>query len=289
MSSTSTGGPSALLLPLLLARRHVSHWPRRLEQWGLLSWTPQSVCVGPPPRHRIHPPLHWSSSMASAHRPKITKMPTDTKIKRPICNEELVVKILSKYSSATADTAQVRVVLDSSISLSSSDGNKTAPVQVTSLSTAMALASQYDVDLVAINLDQDPVVIKAVDLQKLLYKEAKREVSTATHKAVKEFQFRTGIEDHDMQRKVDNLIAYLRKGHACQVMIQHYVRHKRQASPPSEEETQERMDQNTRVMETTIQKLRQCIGTAGTQQGQAKMNEEKTRCTLYFQPSSKQK
>ena len=144
-------------------------------------------------------------------------------------------------------------------------------------------------------MDIEPPVVKVVDLQKLLYKESKKSSNNvssgaANQKSVKEFQFRTGIEVHDMQRKIDNMISYLRKGHACQVMIQHKSFMKKIVAPDSSDEPGKEspaLRQSALALEATLEKIRQRVGTTGTQQGNAKMNDTRTRSTLYFHPNSK--
>ena len=248
---------------------------------------------------------------------------SSSKNKQPLCNEDLIRFILSQKPSSTVDTVQIRLVLDASLlqqaPLTNSNNNNIsqtpspATVQVISLSTAIQLASQYEVDLLAINMEQDPPVIKAVNVQKLLYKESKTSTGSSSsnagsssnqQKAVKEFQFKTCIGDHDLHRKVENMIAYLKKGHACQVMIQlnkRFAKKNTENTNTVGEGSEGGLDaqgqvivvespaarQNRFILEEMINKLRLLIGTTGQTQGNPKLNEERTRCSLYYQPVSK--
>jgi translation initiation factor IF-3 len=299
-----------------------------------------------PPRYTgEHPPMyavarHLSSpaQKAKAYSPSHAKnKPTkkaevsltpstqsSSKNKQPLCNEDLIRCLLSQKPSSTVDTVQIRLVLDASLlqqaPLTNSNNNNIsknpspATVQVISLSTAIQLASQYEVDLLAINMEQDPPVIKAVNVQKLLYKESKTSTGSSSsnagsssnqQKAVKEFQFKTCIGDHDLHRKVENMIAYLKKGHACQVMIQlnkrfakkNTTEHTNTVGEGSEGELDAQGQvivvespaarQNRFILEEMMNKLRLLIGTTGQTQGNPKLNEERTRCSLYYQPVSK--
>jgi len=81
-----------------------------------------------------------------------------------------------------------------------------------------------------------------------------------------------GIEDNDLNRKVQNMISYLKKGHPCQVAITSNRRHLRQDSD---------------AVITTLGRVSELIGDNGKQQGQMKKNTLGSRGVLLFQPISK--
>ena len=145
-----------------------------------------------------------------------------------------------------------------------------------------------------INLTQDIPVVKCVDYNKFLYQQSKKSstpigstassigsgsTSTSTggdnsggKKSTKQFSFRAGIDDNDLQRKATNMIQYLLKGHACQVTITSNRRNLRS-------------DGN--VMVKTLERLKEIVGEDGSPQGGIKINEYGNRGTLLFQPNSK--
>lgn len=83
---------------------------------------------------------------------------------------------------------------------------------------------------------------------------------------------KAGIDDSDLNRKVQNMISYLQKGHPCQVAITSNRRNLRQ-------------DSNAVV--TTLDRVCELVGENGTQQGVMKKNTFGSRGSLLFQPNSK--
>eukprot|EP00592_Proboscia_alata_P022727 CAMPEP_0194411048 /NCGR_PEP_ID=MMETSP0176-20130528/9158_1 /TAXON_ID=216777 /ORGANISM="Proboscia alata, Strain PI-D3" /LENGTH=146 /DNA_ID=CAMNT_0039212747 /DNA_START=399 /DNA_END=839 /DNA_ORIENTATION=- len=81
-------------------------------------------------------------------------------------------------------------------------------------------------DLLGVNLKQEMPVCKVVDYSKMLFvaKKRKKQID-AKNKALpsslptKEIKFRAGIGQHDLERKINNTVAYLQKGHPCQITI----------------------------------------------------------------------
>lgn len=128
-----------------------------------------------------------------------------------VVNEDLIQILMRRYDAAAGDLL-VRLVVDEGPSQPSS-------IQVVSLLKAMETARDLDVDLVGINLNQDPPVVKAQDYGKLAYKAASKKQTKSDKKPTKEFKLRSGIADNDLDRKVKDVVRYLRKGHNCQLSI----------------------------------------------------------------------
>jgi len=188
----------------------------------------------------------------------------------PLVNEHLIRNLLRK-SRTDAQSTKIRLVIDR--------GADVKPdVELMSLTQAIATTGELGVDLVGINLQQEYPIIKAVDYNKLLYDESKKKSVKGTSGKVntaqvrKEFQFKAGIDDSDLNRKVQNMISYLQKGHPCQVAITSNRRNLRQ-------------DSNAVV--TTLDRVCELVGENGTQQGLMKKNTFGSRGSLLFQPNSK--
>ena len=142
----------------------------------------------------------------------------------PLRNEHLVRFLLKSKKSSSADSVQVRLVVDK--------GAGSPPeTNVVTLQSAMDTSNDLGLDLMEISVNQDIPVIKALDYSRLLFEKSKQSKSAAGGKrkggmkgkqsglAVKEFKFKAGIADNDLERKAENMIKYLVKGHHCQVTI----------------------------------------------------------------------
>lgn len=135
------------------------------------------------------------------------------KPKGPLLNEHLVSFLLNKSKSSNANEIEVRLVV------TTLDGGNSKP-EVVSLMKAVEVSTELGVDLVGINVDQNPPVIKAQDYGKLAYQTEKGSSSkSGNSKPVKEFKFKGTIAEHDLARKVDDVVKYLKKGHNCQIQI----------------------------------------------------------------------
>lgn len=84
---------------------------------------------------------------------------------------------------APAGELHVRLVIDEGPTQPSS-------IEVVSLLQAMETARDLDVDLIGINLNQDPPVVKAQDYTKLAYKASNKKQTKSNKKPTKEFNFR---------------------------------------------------------------------------------------------------
>jgi hypothetical protein len=99
-----------------------------------------------------------------------------------IMNEQLIRVLMRRYD-APAGELNVRLVIDEGPTQPSS-------IEVVSLLQAMETARDLDVDLIGINLNQDPPVVKAQDYTKLAYKASNKKQTKSNKRPTKEFNFR---------------------------------------------------------------------------------------------------
>ena len=200
-------------------------------------------------------------------------------------NEHLIRTLLQKHKNSTAESIQVRLLIH--------QGRDAKPIiEVMSLTDAIQVSSQKAVDLVGINLNQDVPVIKCQDYNKFLYQLNKKgsgddgggdgsggsgggaSAGGGGNKSTKQYSFRAGIDDNDLERKAANMIKYLVKGHACQVTITSNRRN---------------LMGDGNIIVKTLNRLKEIVGEDGNQQGTIKNNEYGNRGTLLLQPNSKKK
>jgi translation initiation factor IF-3 len=204
-------------------------------------------------------------------RPKASgsKKPQQNRRKRqndgPLVNEYLVRKLVEE-SNTDADSIQIRLMVDR--------GRDVKPeVSVLSLTEAINVSVQEEKDLVSINIDQDIPVVKCIDYNKFMYEQSKKSSSSSGgNKPTKQFSYKAGIEDDDLQRKAKNMVSYLLKGHPCQVTIT---------------STRRNLNQDQNAIETTLGRLVELVGSDGAPQGNLKKNDYNNRGSLLFQPSKK--
>ena len=133
-----------------------------------------------------------------------------------ISNEELISRLIRNAGESSADKVTVRLVIDEGPDTPSS-------VEVTTLSGAIELSLDRDLDLIGANIDGDPPVIRATQLSKLEYKheqaQKKQRQAASNKKERKSFRFKAGIESNDLERKLDRLKSFLSKGHDCDFTV----------------------------------------------------------------------
>jgi len=84
-----------------------------------------------------------------------------------------------------------------------------------SLSEALALADEMELDLVEISPNAEPPVCKIVDYQKFLYHQKKKQKEIKANAAkvvVKEIRFGPNTNDHDYNFKLKHAINFLEEG-----------------------------------------------------------------------------
>lgn len=185
----------------------------------------------------------------------------------PLTNEHLVSDLLRRGDGKSADSVQVRLVVDRGA------GNP-SDIDIVSLVAAIEKSQELGVDLVAINLDQEIPVIKAADLNKLKYEQSKKSgpSSSSTSKQLKEFKFKAGIDDNDLQRKVENLAKYLDKGHTCKITIT---------------SNRKNLMRDKEAVVTTLNRVREIVGDRAVEPRALRGNEQGTHAVITFQPNPK--
>ena len=86
---------------------------------------------------------------------------------------------------------------------------------VCSISAALKLADELELDLVEISAKAEPPVCKIIDYQKYLYqqkKKAKEMKSNASKIVIKEIRFGPNTDEHDFQFKLKHAQGFLKEG-----------------------------------------------------------------------------
>lgn len=84
-----------------------------------------------------------------------------------------------------------------------------------SLSEALSLADEMELDLVEISPNAEPPVCKIIDYQKFLYQQKKKQKEIKANAAkivVKEIRFGPNTDDHDYNFKLKHAINFLEEG-----------------------------------------------------------------------------
>ena len=147
----------------------------------------------------------------SSRSPKLQKGKKETK---PLANEDLVSFLIRTHNDTAAEMLQIRLVVDEG-------QDKPATVSVVSLAEAIGVSVDRGLDLLGTSLDSDPPVIRATALSKLEYRQqqAQQKGNAKSKKQTKSFRFRAGISDHDLERKLGDMIKSLEKGLECDFSV----------------------------------------------------------------------
>lgn len=133
-----------------------------------------------------------------------------------VSNEQLISTLIRNAGESSADKVTVRLVIDEGPDTPSS-------VEILTLSEAIALSLDRELDLIGANITGDPPVIRATQLSKLEYKhqqaQKKQQQAASNKKERKSFRFKAGIESNDLERKLDRLKGFLSKGHECEFTV----------------------------------------------------------------------
>ena len=93
---------------------------------------------------------------------------------------------------------------------------------VYTISKALALADELELDLVEISAQADPPVCKILDYEKFLYqrkKKAKEMKLNASKVVVKEIRFGPNTDEHDFQFKLKHAQGFLKEGSKVKITI----------------------------------------------------------------------
>eukprot|EP00934_Nitzschia_sp_Nitz4_P009466 Nitzschia sp. Nitz4//scaffold50_size126154//38418//38981//NITZ4_003678-RA/size126154-processed-gene-0.53-mRNA-1//-1//CDS//3329553677//9456//frame0 len=133
-----------------------------------------------------------------------------------LSNEALVSVLTKKFPHAKGpNDIEIRLVIDEG-------PEQPATVKVCSLSEAIEISLDRMVDLLGTAIDQDPPVVRAASQSKLAYQKeqaASAQKSSQKSKGKKGFRFRAGIDDHDLMRKIQDLIKTLEGGTECEYTV----------------------------------------------------------------------
>jgi len=101
-------------------------------------------------------------------------------------------------------------------------GPENEPMGVVSLSEALRLAGEMDVDLVEIAPMASPPVCRLMDYGKFKYQEQKKAAEAKAKQKVievKEIKFRPGTDDGDYNIKMLNIRRFLEEGDKCKITL----------------------------------------------------------------------
>jgi translation initiation factor IF-3 len=101
-------------------------------------------------------------------------------------------------------------------------GPENEPLGVVSLTEALRLAGEADVDLVEISSTANPPVCRLMDYGKFKYQEQKKAAEAKSKQKVievKEIKFRPGTDDGDYNIKLRNIKRFLDEGDKCKITL----------------------------------------------------------------------
>jgi translation initiation factor IF-3 len=101
-------------------------------------------------------------------------------------------------------------------------GPENEPLGVVSLSEALRMAGELDVDLVEIAATANPPVCRLMDYGKFKYQEQKKAAEAKSKQTVidiKEVKFRPGTDDGDYNIKLRNIKRFLEEGDKCKITL----------------------------------------------------------------------
>ncbi|WP_082517596.1 translation initiation factor IF-3 [Variovorax sp. Root318D1] len=101
-------------------------------------------------------------------------------------------------------------------------GPENEPMGVMSLSEALRLAGEADVDLVEVVAAANPPVCRLIEYGKFKYHEQKKAAEAKSKQKVievKEIKFRPGTDDGDYNIKMRNIKRFLEEGDKCKITL----------------------------------------------------------------------
>ena len=102
------------------------------------------------------------------------------------------------------------------------NGPENEPLGIVSITEALRLAGEKDVDLVEIVAQADPPVCRLMDYGKFKYQEQKKAAEAKSKQKVievKEIKFRPGTDDGDYNIKLRNIRRFLEEGDKCKITL----------------------------------------------------------------------
>ena len=211
---------------------HANGGARR--QWSS-SLSSRATAVAPPPLNYYQraSSLHQNCLGSTRHFAiKQSKRSSNTaqqkkedqaKQNKTLVNEKLVTAIMENNNTISAAEVQVRVTADPLVQVE--EGKPKKEAQIMTLQEAIQQAVAEQKDLVGIAVEQEVPVLTLSSWESLQYKsekltrERRRNTALLASSVLKETTFKVGIADHDLTRKVDDIIEFLSKGHSCQIVV----------------------------------------------------------------------
>lgn len=93
--------------------------------------------------------------------------------------------------------------------------------EITTMSEAIKIAKETNLDLLEINKNSDPPVIKLLNYDKFIYERKKSEnKNKKQNKVIKEIRFGVNIATNDLNVKMNHIINFLKNGHKVKVVLQ---------------------------------------------------------------------
>ena len=266
---------------------------------GSVSFLQQMSCYGlwrmqqklnPLPKTRHHRDIARNQTRLVSGKRKGSKFNAKTGDNAPLLNEHLIAELLKTkkgFDCVSADTFQVRLILDlgrkgtkeNEDDKRSNEASKST-VQIVTINEAINIAHEHALDLMEVTLKGEPPVIKAVDFDAFTYHQKRKESKSKAKdggrsigdKSLKEFKFRAGIADHDLQRKTSNMIEYLEKGHAVRVTLT---------------ARQRMLNEDAEAIKTTLDRVKELVGDKAIEVRGLKNNERGSYGNLLLHPNMK--
>ncbi len=101
-------------------------------------------------------------------------------------------------------------------------GPENEPLGIVSITEALRMAGELDVDLVEIAATANPPVCRLMDYGKFKYQEQKKAAEAKSKQKVievKEIKFRPGTDDGDYNIKMRNIRRFLEEGDKCKITL----------------------------------------------------------------------
>ena len=175
---------------------------------------------------------------------------------KPLSNEDLVSFLMRKHGGTPPHKVQIRLVIDEG-------QEKPATVSVVSLADAIEVSVDRMTDLIGTSLDSDPPVVRATALSKLEYRQqqSQQKGNAKSRKQTKSFRFRAGISDHDLERKLGDMIKFLDKGLECEFSVFSRAR---------------RLQQDPNIGIDLVERIKVLVADHGQPKGKPQVNESGT-------------
>jgi translation initiation factor IF-3 len=135
----------------------------------------------------------------------------------PLVNGHLVSTLMKRAGTTSMDNIQVRVIRDTP----TAESEEKSSTELVSLRDAIRKSVELEQDLIEISIELAVPVVRIDRLNSFLYKKSRKIKKAAQNKPLenKEFRFKAGIEDNDLERKTDQMIKLLSKGYNCEVTV----------------------------------------------------------------------